>query len=430
MGELRVGLVGFGTVGSGVSKILLDQSKDIEARTGLTLTLGAVCDKDTTSDRSVALPDGLLTDDLGAVLGSPDIEVVVELVGGTTFAKDLVLQALESGRDVVTANKALLAHHGAELFAAAARSGKSISFEASVCGGIPLIRAVRDGYAGNEIRQMMGIVNGTCNYILTEMTRAGATYDHALKQAQAKGFAEADPALDVGGGDSAHKIAILARMAFAEDIDFDGIHVEGIDRIQPIDIQFGAKMGYVLKLLAVAKRVDGQLDLRVHPAFLADHHPLTAVTDEFNAVWIRGEATGDTMHYGRGAGQMPTAAAVVSDLIDVGLGRAAINAASYAALSGELKPAAVRAMAEVETHYYLRFSVMDRPGVLSAISGALGKHEISISSAVQPEQNPEGDVPIVMVTHEAKERNMMCALEQIDAMDVVTRPTQLIRIEK
>jgi homoserine dehydrogenase len=427
---LHVGLVGFGTVGTGVARIVLEQRDAIRARTGLDITLSLVCDKDTTSDRGVSLPAGMLSSDLEALWAAEDIGVVVELVGGTGFAKELVLRAIERGKHVVTANKALLALHGSELFTAASRAGVSLSFEASVCGGIPLIRAVRDGYAGNEIRQMMGIVNGTCNYILTQMARTGTSYQAALEEAQAKGFAEADPTLDVGGGDSAHKIAILARMAFAREIAFDAVSIEGIDHILPMDIQFGSTMGYVLKLLAVAKLVDGQIDLRVHPAFLPARHPLAAVNNEFNAVWVRGEATGDTMHYGRGAGQMPTAAAVVSDLIDVGLGRAAINATSYAALSGDLPPARIRPIAEIDTHYYLRFSVVDRPGVLSAITGVLGQHQISIASAVQPEQNPEGDVPIVMVTHEAREHQMVSALKTIDAMDSVTQKTQLIRIEK
>jgi len=430
MTELNVGLVGFGTVGAGVARIILDDAEAIASRTGVRLSLRAVCDVDTTSDRGVELPPGLLTDKLDAVLGDPEIGVVGEFVGGATFARDLIVQALDRGKHVVTANKALLALHGRELFAHAAACGRSISFEASVCGGIPIIRAVRDGYVGSEITQMMGILNGTSNYILTEMAGEGSGYAEALEHAQQKGYAESDPSLDVSGTDSAHKLAVLAGLAFAADIDFDRIHVEGIEGIEPSDIQFGAEMGYVLKLLAIAKSVDGELELRVHPAFLLRRHPLAAVGGVFNAVWIRGEATGDTMHYGRGAGRMPTAAAAVADLVDVGLGRAAVNASSFAALSGDVAPAAVRDIAAIETHYYLRFSVADRPGVLSRISGVLGENGISIASAKQPEQSADRDVPIVMLTHRARERGLAKALEEIDSLDVVKRKTQLVRIER
>ena len=427
---LNVGLVGLGTVGGGVARILLENADQIAARTGVRLELKAICDKDTARDRGVELPPGLLSDRLDSVLGDPEIGVVAELVGGTTFARDLILKALDRGKDVVTANKALLAQHGRELFAHAEKRGRSISFEASVCGGIPIIRAVRDGHAGEEITRIIGIVNGTCNYVLTRMARDGASYGDALSRAQQKGYAESDPTLDVNGTDSAHKLAVLGRLAFGEDIDFDRIHVEGISEIEQADIEFGAEMGYTLKLLAITKRVDGQLELRVHPAFLLCDHPLAVVSDEFNAVWIRGRATGDTMHYGRGAGQMPTAAAVVSDLVDIALGRAAVNAQAFTALSGRVAKASVRDINEIETHYYLHFSVTDRPGVLSAITGVLGRHGISIASARQPEQNQERDVPIVMVTHLARERDVAAALKEIDALDVVGRKTRLIRIER
>jgi len=430
--ELNIGLVGFGTVGAGVARLLVDEEENgrMARRTGARLRLKAVCDVDTATDRGVRLPNGLLTDRVETVLDDPDIDVVVELVGGTEFARELIHNALDRGKDVVTANKALLAQHGEELFEHAAESGRSISFEAGVCGGIPIVRAIRDGYVGSEISQMMGIVNGTCNCILTEMRKEGAGYEDALSHAQAQGYAESDPSLDVGGGDSAHKLAILARLAFAEDVPFENIHVEGISHIEPADVELGKEMGYTLKLLAIGKRVDGELDLRVHPAFLPDEHPLAAVGGVFNAVWLRGQATGDTMHYGRGAGRMPTAAAVVSDLIDVALGRAATNAAAYAALRPKLPKARVRDMAAVETHYYLRFSVIDRPGVLADIAGILGRHGISIASAAQPEQDVERAVPIVMLTHLAREKDVTAALADIDALDVVAEPTRLIRIER
>ncbi len=430
MKNLNVGIVGFGTVGAGVARLILSDGQAIAERTGVRLVLKAVCDIETSRDRGVKLPPRVLTDRLEAVLDDAEIGVVVELVGGTTFARELIRKSLERGKDVVTANKALLAEHGGELFAWAGKCERSISFEASVCGGIPIVRAVRDGYPGSEITEMKGIVNGTCNYVLTQMGCEHATYAESLREAQEHGYAERDPSLDVNGTDSAHKIAILARLAFAEDIDFGGIRVEGISGIEPMDVEFGAQMGYTLKLLAIAKKVNGELDLRVHPAFLPNAHPLSSVGGVFNAVWIRGEATGETMHYGRGAGQMPTAAAVVSDLIDVALGRAAINAVSFRSLSGKLPKAKVRDIAGIETHYYLRFTVMDRPGVLSSISGVLGRNGISIASAHQSEQSADRDVPIVIVTHLAREHAVAGALAEIDAMAVVRRKTRLIRIER
>ncbi len=430
MKTLNIGLVGFGTVGAGVVKILRAHADQMEANTGLRLRLGAVCDLDLTSDRGVDVPDDLLTDDVESVLADPEIDVLCELVGGTTFARDLILRAFDAGKHVVTANKALLAEHGRELFAKAEQTGRSISFEGSVCGGIPLLRAVREGHPGGEITRLTGIVNGTCNYILTEMAERGADYESALAAAQDAGYAEADPTLDVNGVDSAHKLAILARLAFCREIDFGGIHVEGISGIKPMDIEFGAEMGYIVKLLAIAKLAEGELELRVHPTFLLGDHPLAAVSGVFNAVWIRGEATGDTMHYGKGAGQMPTAAAVVSDLVDVGLGRAAINAASCRALSSRLEPARIRKISEIETQYYMRFTVLDQPGVLAAISGILGKHRISIDSAHQAERSPEGYVFVVMIAHRAREHGLAEALAEIDRLDVVKAPTQLIRIER
>ncbi len=430
MKKLNIGLVGFGTVGAGVARIILEDADSIAARSGVRLNLKAVCDIDTTTDRGVALPSGGLSDRVEAVLDDPEVDVVVELVGGTTFAKKVITKALDRGKQVVTANKAVLARHGGELFEHAAKCERSISFEASVCGVVPIIRAIRDGYVGTEITQIMGIVNGTCNYVLTRMTEDGASYEQALKSAQDRGYAESDPSLDVDGGDSAHKLAVLARLAFAEDVEFEHIHVEGIRDIGPIDIQFGAEMGYVPKLLAIGKRVGGELDLRVHPVFLPRQHPLAAVGGAFNAVWLRGEASGDTMHYGRGAGQMPGATAVVSDLVDVGLGRAAINAGAFAALRGGLPKAAVRNIADIETHYYLHFRVLDRPGVLSAISGVLGSKGISIASARQQEQSSERDVPIVMVTHLGREGDVTAALKEIDALEVVKQKTRLIRIER
>jgi len=318
---VKVGLVGFGTIGSGVAKILLEQAETIAAKTSLRLELACVVDTDTQSPRPVKLPDGILTGDLSRLLNDDSIRIGVELVGGTTVAKDIQLKLLEAGKDVVTANKALLAEHGSELYETAHRNNRCIAFEASCAGGIPIVSAIRTGLVANNITAIYGIVNGTCNYILSNMSGKDEDFAEALSQARQRGFAEADPTLDIGGGDSAHKLAILASIAFGCEIPLEDVFVEGIEEISTDDIRFGAEMGYVLKLLAIAKKdADNRISLRVHPSFISKDNHLAGVNGSFNAVSIFGSAVGQVTYYGRGAGMMPTASAVVADIIDVAIG--------------------------------------------------------------------------------------------------------------
>ncbi|MBL7222262.1 MAG: homoserine dehydrogenase [Candidatus Brocadiae bacterium] len=424
-----VGLVGFGTIGAGVARILLENADQLRAKTGITIILKRICDLDITTDRGVAVSEGVLTTSLDDVIDDPEIEVVIELVGGLTVAKQIVLRAVAAGKSVVTANKALLAEEGRELYQAAHERGVPIAFEASVGGGIPVIAALRDGLIANDIQSIIGIVNGTCNYILTRMAAEGARYDDVLADAQRLGYAEADPALDVGGGDSAHKLAILAALGFAGDFGYDEIHVEGIQATDPIDIAYARELGYTLKLLAIGKRFGDELELRVHPTLLPDEHPLASVHDVFNAVCIRGSAVGDTMFYGRGAGQMPTASAVVADLVDILLGKAKHTFDRLRLFPGRTESLRVRPIGEVETRYYLRFAALDHPGVLARIAGEFGDHDISIASVMQKERHATQAVPLVILTHQATEAKLRRALAAIEPQGVTEGPPVVIRVE-
>jgi homoserine dehydrogenase len=424
-----VGLVGFGTVGAGVAKILLEDAEALRARTGLTITLKRICDIDVTTDRGVAVPEGVLTQDLAAILADPEIQVVVELVGGTTIAKDITLRAIAAGKSIVTANKALLAEAGRELFQAARQQGVSISFEGSVGGGIPIIAALRDGLIANEIQSIVGIVNGTCNYILSQMAAEGATYRKALGEAQRLGYAERDPTLDVEGIDSAHKLTILAALGFAADFPYRELHVEGISKTELADIRYAAELGYTLKLLAIGKRVGNELELRVHPTLLPQEHPLSSVHDVFNAVCVTGSAVGETMFYGRGAGQMPTASAVVADLVDVLLGKAERTFERLRLFSGHTEDLRIRKIEEIETRYYLRFNALDRPGVFGAIASEFGRQRVSIASVIQKERHAARAVPLVIMTHQAREADLRRAIADIAVHKVTEGPPVVIRVE-
>jgi homoserine dehydrogenase len=424
-----VALVGFGTVGTGVARILIEHAESLQAKTGIQIVLKRVCDVDVTTDRGIPLPDRVLTTQLDEVLGDPEVEVVIELVGGTTVAKDIVLASIAAGKSVVTANKALLAEHGREIFSAAHERGVPVAFEASVGGGIPLIVALRDGLIANDITSMVGIVNGTCNYILSRMSAEGTSYADALAEAQRRGYAEADPTLDVEGVDSAHKLAILAALGFAADFRFDEIHLEGIAGMDPQDIAYAAELGYTLKLLAIGKRFDDELELRVHPTLLPNEHPLAAVHDVFNAVCVTGSAVGETMFYGQGAGQMPTASAVVADLVDILLGKAKQTFELLRLFPGRTESLRVRPVGEVESRYYLRFAALDRPGVLAAIAGEFGRHDISIASVMQKERHATRAVPLVILTHVARETNLRQALAAIEPHGVTEGPPVVIRVE-
>ncbi len=432
MRAIKVGLIGWGTVGCGVIQVLRENGSLIESRLGFPLELCRVADVDLDRPREVAVPPEILTRRADDILEDPEIDIVIELVGGLGFAKTAICKALENGKHVVTANKALLAHAGNEIFELARRVGCSVGFEASVAGGIPLIKSLREGLAGNRIDTFFGILNGTANYILTRMSEAGIAFDEALREAQAKGYAEADPTLDVEGIDTAHKLALACAIAFGGAIRFDEVYTEGITQIDPLDIQLCHEFGYQLKLLAIGRRSDGQLEMRVHPTLIPSGHVLAGVRGAYNAVHIEGNAVGNIMLYGMGAGMMPTGSAVVSDLIDLARDIRLKTPGRIPPLSfvpGTLAPLAVKPMANVSTCCYFRFAAVDSPGVLSRISGILGAHDISISAVIQKGRQVEGAVPIVMLTHEALESNVRAALAEIDRLDVVRGRTKFIRLE-
>jgi len=431
MKEIKVGLIGFGTVGTGVVKILQENASVIEQRLGGRIYLYKIADIDLKRDRGVQVPTEILTSDVQEVIANPEISIVLELIGGIEPARTFILKAMESGKHVVTANKALLALHGEEIFTAAQKYGVRIGFEASVGGGIPIIRSIREGLVANKIISLFGILNGTSNYILTRMTQEGKGFRETLKEAQRLGYAEADPTLDVEGIDAAHKLSILASLAFGIKVDFQDIFVEGISHITPLDIQFSWEFGYRVKLLAIGKWDGGRVELRVHPTMLPADHLLSTVEGVYNAIYVFGDAVGPTMFYGQGAGGLPTGSAVVSDLVDLcrdiikGLNRQGpLITPFWSSHQGVVKD-----MEEVVTPYYLRFTAVDRPGVLSKISGILGEHEISIASVIQKGRRVKGAVPIVMMTHEATERNIRHALHEINRLDVIRARTTLIREE-
>ncbi|MEE9370385.1 MAG: homoserine dehydrogenase [Sedimentisphaerales bacterium] len=427
---VKVGLVGFGTVGCGVAKLILDEADSIEAKTGLRLELACVVDIDTDSVRPVKLPDGILTSNLDKLLKDDSIRIGVELVGGTDAAKQIQLKMLKAGKDVVTANKALLAEHGNELYKAALENGRCIAFEASCAGGIPIVSGIRTGLAANNITAMYGIVNGTCNYILSNMTNKDEDFAKALAQAQEKGYAEADPTLDINGGDSAHKLAILASIAFGCEITLDDIFVEGIEGISKDDICYGDEMGYRLKLLAIGqKSKDNKISLRVHPSFIAKDNRLAGIDGSFNAVSIFGSAIGQVMYYGRGAGRMPTASAVVADIIDVALGN---SATSFRHL--RLKPRSetvslIEKIGDTVSRFYIRLMVKDQPGVFAQIAKILAENAISISGVLQHEgHGPDNTVPVVIATHPNKQSKVTAALDGLDKLDTVCSKPVCIRI--
>ncbi len=432
MRPINVGLIGFGTVGEGVVRLLTERRDLLAQRLGTPILLRRVADIDLTRPRGASLDSSLLTSRNQDILDDPDIDIVVEVIGGTEEARQLVLAAIARGKHVVTANKALLALYGNEIFAAAAENDVEVAFEASVCGGIPIILALRQGLAANRIQEMLGILNGTANYILTQMSGQGSSFHQALKEAQEKGYAEADPTLDVEGVDAAHKLAILMALAYGTRVDFDAVSVEGISGLEPIDLQFAREFGYTIKLLAITRNDGVDLEARVHPTLIPRDHMLANVSGAMNAVYVTGDAVGPILLSGQGAGMMPTASAVVSDLLDLarnltlGLRRRVPPLGAVTALETQ-RP--IKPIEEVVTNYYFRFAALDRPGVLSQISGVLGKHNISIGAVIQKGREVKGAVPIVMITHEAKEADVRQALIEIDALPVVSPPTVMYRIE-
>jgi homoserine dehydrogenase len=432
MKKIRVGLLGFGTVGTGTVKILLENRDVIESRLGASLELKWIADLDIKTDRGVSVDRKILTTDANTVLDDPQVDIVVELIGGYEPAKSFILRAIERGKQVVTANKALLAAHGDEIFSAASHQGVELGFEASVGGGIPLIRSIKEGLVANRIEGLFGILNGTANYILTKMTDEGSPFSDVLKEAQALGYAEADPTFDVEGIDAAHKLAILLSIAYGVPMDAEAVYTEGISKITPLDIKFIKEFGYRIKLLGISKDDGTAIEARVHPTLIPEESLLANVNEAYNALYLQGDAVGNIMLYGPGAGMMPTGSAVVSDLVDVARNslRNAIGRVPMVGYQpGAVTARRIKGIEELDTRYYFRFSADDRPGVLSKISGILGKHEISIKSVHQKGRDLVGAVPIVMTTHEAREASVKVALGEIDQLDVVRDKTMLIRIE-
>ncbi|MFB3883898.1 MAG: homoserine dehydrogenase [Thermodesulfobacteriota bacterium] len=433
MKEIKVGLIGFGTVGAGVVKILQNNSRLIEKRMGAKIILKRIADVDLRADRGVKVKSGALTARAEDVIQDPEIDIVMELIGGIEPAKTYILKAIRNKKHIITANKALLALHGDEIFREAYRFGVDINFEASVGGGIPLIRSIKEGLVANRIQSIFGILNGTSNYILSKMTDEGRNFREVLREAQEKGYAEANPAYDIEGVDAAHKLTILIRLAFGTSLRFEEIFIGGISEITPLDIQFGREFGYRVKLLAITKIDQGKIEARVHPTLIPEKHLLSTVEGVFNAIYIKGDAIGPTLFYGQGAGQMPTGSAVVSDLVE--LGRNLLTQAKgrrVPALSfqeSSIERLSFKKMEDLVMPFYMRFSVRDRPGVLSKISGILGKHDISIASVIQKGRKIKGAVPVVMMTHEAKEKNVHRALREIGRLGVILGKTILIRVE-
>ena len=432
MKEIQVGLLGCGTVGTGVAKLLIDSSQVIGARLGATLNLKWVADIDIETDRGIQFNEGVLTTDANSVVNDPDIDIIIEMIGGEEIAKELILKAFENGKQVITANKALLASQGNALFKAAAEKGVDLAFEAAVGGCMPIIKAMRESLVANRIQSMIGILNGTCNYILTKITEERSAFGDALTEAQTRGYAEADPTLDVEGIDTAHKIAILTALAYGMEINLPEVYIEGITKITPLDVEFAEHFGYRIKLLAISKNHGDKIEARVHPTMIPFDNLLSNVSGTVNSVMVCGDAVGDIMLYGRGAGMMPTASAVISDVVDIARNLMAETTRRIPALSyqrNHIQNIKIMSMDEIVTHYYFRFAALDRPGVLSKISGVLGKHDISIQSVQQKGRKTDGSVPVVMVSHLAKEVDVQKALAEINNLDVVSDKPVLIRIE-
>lgn len=426
---IKVGLLGCGTVGGGVVSLLRANAAYIEARVGAPIEITRVLVRDPNKERVAELDRTKVTTDPEAVLGDASLDVVVEVIGGVDPAGGYVERAIAAGKQVVTANKMLLATKGAALLEAARARGVDLAFEGAVGGGIPVIRVLRDSMASDTIERIEGIINGTSNYVLTRMRADGLSFDAAVKDAQRLGYAEADPTLDVGGGDAAHKLVVLAMLAFGARLDGAKVPTEGIDVVEPIDHAFAERFGFVVKQLGIAKtHADGSLELRVHPALVAKDAPLANISGVLNAIALQGRALGPCLLSGRGAGDMPTAVSVVADLVDVAIAKKS-GVSGLMTRAIRLAPRKLAPMSEVETRYYVRFSVFDRPGVLARITGALGERGVSIEQLVQTGRG-SADVPVdvVMLTHETKEAAMQTALSQIAASDYVAKPPRMIRV--
>ena len=429
MKSIGIGVLGFGTVGAGVVEGLMKNGELIAARTGIQPVIRAIADLDIESDRGVEVDRALLTTDAAAVIRNPKIQVIVELIGGTGIARTLVLDALKAGKSVVTANKALLAEHGPELYAAAEQYQADLLFEASTGGGIPIIRALREGLSGNRIEQICGILNGTCNYILTRMENEKLPFDQVLREAQAAGYAEAEPSLDVDGFDTAHKAVVLATLAFGRSVAMDDVAVQGVRDIAASDIDYAAGLGYRIKLLAVIKQNGQGVEIGVYPALIPHHHMLASVSHAFNAVLVRGDIVGETLYYGKGAGREATASAVIGDIVDAARNLVGDTPHRVPAFVPCLPEVPLRAPEDIVTRYYLRLSLKDEPGIFALVAQMLAGHNISIASVMQKEARSSGAVPVIILTHAAREGEFRAALEEIDALEQVLAPTVRYRIE-
>ena len=432
MDKIKVGLLGFGTIGTGVARVFEKNSSVISQRLGKQLELAKIVDLDITTDRGIVPPEGSLTNDVEAVINNPEIDVVVELIGGYEPAKTFILKAMANGKHIVTANKALMAVHGQEILAAAEKYGVEVMFEAAIGGGIPIVSAIKENLCANQFSSVLGILNGTCNFILTKMTEEGEDFAPVLKEAQDLGYAEADPTFDIEGIDTAHKIALLSALCFGTRVDFDQVYTEGVTHISALDIQFAKQMGYKIKLLAIGKSDGKQIEVRVHPTMIPKTYQLAEVDGVFNAVRLSGDFLGPAMLYGSGAGMDATASAVMGDVISIardissgGKGRTPIM--GYCA--DQIVDLPVKPMSMIRSHYYLRVTTVDQPGVLAKISSLLGVHNISIQSMLQPERHEADSVPIVLMTHDACEADIVKALSEIDQLEIVQEPTRLIRVE-
>lgn len=421
---LGVGVIGGGTVGGGVIKTLRVNAGLIAAKTGVEVALTHVADLCPELFKAFDLSGVTVSQDAGTLISDPKVGVVCELIGGLEPAKTFIAKALSAKKHVVTANKMLLAHHGAELSRIAVENGVELRYEAAVAGGIPIIKSLREGLVASHIEFVYGILNGTCNYILSRMTYEGLEFDDALKQAQQLGFAETPADLDVLGHDTAHKCQILASLCYATEVDLKDIYVEGVTQVTRADVAYGLEMGYIIKLLAIIRAENGTIEVRVHPTFVAEDHLLASVRNEFNAIYVKGDVVDATLYYGRGAGRMPTASAVVADIVDIARRGDAVSPPPF--VYGQRRP--IRPIGEMRGRYYLRLTTLDRPGVLGKTCTALGNHDVSIASVIQKEKHAENAVHVVMMTHEATESSLRAALHEIDTQDFIREPTHVLRV--
>lgn len=430
MKRINIGLIGFGNIGSGVVKILRNKKSLLSEKTGLDINIKKICDQDIISKRNVGVDKSLLTRNPKEILEDSQIDILVELIGGIHPAKEFISEALKNGKNVVTANKALLALHGQELFTEALDRGKNIYFEASVGAGIPIIKSLREGLVANKFNSILGIVNGTSNYILSSMSKDGRTFNEALKEAKEKGFAEKDPTLDIEGMDSAHKLILLTYLAFGRLVNIKDIFVEGISHISLADVRYAKELGFEIKLLAIAQKEGEDLEVRVHPTLIPKSHLLASVDGIFNAIYVESDLAGDLLFYGPGAGQLSAASAVVSDIVDL---TQDIKAGLFRPMMNIVRDKAVKRLRKIDesfSRYYIRFTALDKSGVLAKISGVLAKYGISIASVTQKEKSKTQLVPIVMLIHEAKEKDLRNALNMIDRLDIIKEKTIAIRMEE